>query len=372
MATTKKKPPARSRSERRFTQQARDEAFLRFNPERSTLRGALQDAADQLQQEVSTARGTAAGVRQVARESVPKFRSVYGEAQGAVNQGEQDLMAAVGGAPIAPAAARDATGAQRRLSESLAGALSETTARESEAQSGASFAINQAQSRFGRNVERVQGRLGDLSQEEGRFVSGRVGDLLGEQAKRAFTARQNRASRAVTKRGQTLSHEDRVASRRAAATKAAAKQAADRKAHPTLPGGVKARTPQGQTAFRDSVAKAVAQVKPFAGKLDRHKVAAMFLTGVNAPAEGKRGQPGYKPPFKLPAIDQLELTAALDVLYDGRISRATVAKLHDAGIVVKQMPYKTGPTPRKGGPYQPLAAAASKAAAAVGKAKVKA
>jgi hypothetical protein len=390
MATTKKKPQSstRSRSQRRFTRQARDEAFLRFNPERSSLRGALQDAAETLEQEVGTARGTALGVKQAARESVPQFKSVYGQAQTDVGQGEKDLLAATGGSPIAPAAARDAVGAQRRLSESLAGALSEATNRQTEAQSGASFAINQAQSRYGRNVERVQTRLGDLSAEEGRYVSGRLGELLGAQTERRFKAtqadkklradaRQKRADRAVTRRGQTLTHEDRQAA-------AAAKKAADaaKKKGTTLPGGVKPRTAGDQTTFRDSVAKALRTVRPYVKTLTRDKARGLFLNGAQAQTivDDKKlanlvAQNNSKPRDQrqsitdlrrratttlpaVPAIPETQLRVVFDMLYDGHLSRETVAKLHAAGITVKPMGMTTDRNaPRPGGVKRPPTAA---------------
>lgn len=342
----RRKSSGRSRSQQRFTRQARDEAFLRFNPERSALRSALADAADQLQSEVSTARGTAAGVRQAAREADPQLRSTYSTAQQAVGQGQQDLLQATGGSPYAPAAARDAIGTQRRLAESMANALAETTQRGTDAQAGASFAINQAESRYGRNVDKVQTRLGDLSQEEGRYVSGRLGDLLGEQAKRVFQARQNRASRAVTKRGQDLSHQDRVAAQQ----QRAADARKNARANPTLPGGTKPAPLAARTKFRNDVAKAVATIRPFVGKLDRHKAAALFLTGASAPKEGTPGQPGYKAAVKIPAIPQSVLTTALDIAYDKKISHTTARSLHTAGIIIKELPYPVGATPRPAAP----------------------
>jgi hypothetical protein len=383
MATTKHKPKpsTRSRSQQRFTRQARDEAFLRFNPERSALRSALSDAADQLAQEVGTARGTAEGVKQTARASIPQFQSIYGQAQSDVGQGEQDLMAATGGAPIAPAAARDAVGAQRRLSESLAGALSEAQSRQTEAQSGASFAINQAQDRYGRNVQKVQTRLGDLSAEEGRFVSGRLGDLLGAQAQRQFTATQKAKDRAVTRHGQglshedrhraaTLSHKDRVAAAKAKATADAAKK----KANPTLPGGVKPREASAQATFRNDVTSAIQAVKPLAAKLTRDKARKLFLSGASKPAEvdeveyqkqlakGKSTSEAKrlatKPAVTVKAIPELTLRVAFDMIYDGHLSKETVDALHKGGILVKQMPYTTNrAAARPGGVARPPTAA---------------
>jgi hypothetical protein len=371
MATTKKKKPSTaSRSQQRFTRQAKDEAFLRFNPERSALRSALSDAADQLAQEVGTARGTAEGVKQTARASIPQFQSIYGNAQAQVGQGEQDLMAATGGSPLAPAAARDAQGAQRRLAESLAGALSEAQDRQTEAQSGASFAINQAQDRYGRNVQKVQTRLGDLSTEEGRFVSGRLGDLLGAQAQRQFTATQKSKDRAVTKRGQTLSHQDR----QDALTAKKAADAKKKKASPTLPGGVKPREASAQATFRNDVTAAIQQVKPFAGKLTRDKARALFLRGASRPAgvdeakyqqlikQGKSTSEAKRlattPAAAVKAIPELTLRVAFDVIYDGHLSKETVNALHSAGILVKQMPYTTNrAAPRPGGVRRPLTAA---------------
>lgn len=377
-----KKPKSRSKSRPkpttrplrdRLSSQASDEALLRFNPERSTLRSALQDAGGQLKQEVDTARGTSAAVRQTARASRPVFRDVYGGAQQTAQQSAGDVLAATQGTMLGPGASREIEGVKARLGESLASALAETQARENEAQSGMAFAINNAQSRFGRNVDKIQSRLGELDREEGAYVSGRLGDLLGEDRKlrhdtnqqtrqQEFQAGQNRAGRSVTRRGQTLSHEDRVATREQAARNAAKDKS---------PSGVKWRTPEGQTAFKDSVRSAVEAVKPFAGKLTRGQAAKMFLSGVNAPQEvdekkyrdlkaknptmtdGEAKRLATKPARKVAAIPETRLRVALDMVYDGHISPATRDVLHDAGIKVNQLGTTNRRAPRPGGVRRP-------------------
>jgi hypothetical protein len=261
-------------------------------------------------------------------------------------------------------------GAQRRLSESLAGALSEAQSRQTEAQSGAQFAINQAQDRYGRNVQKVQTRLGDLSSEEGRFVSGRLGDLLGQQAQRAFDARQKRADRSTTRRGQTLSHQDR----QDALTAKKAADAKKKKANPTLPGGVKPREASAQATFRNDVTSAIQAVKPLAAKLTRDKARKLFLSGASKPAEvdeveyqkqlakGKSTSEAKrlatKPAVTVKAIPELTLRVAFDMIYDGHLSKETVDALHKGGILVKQMPYTTNrAAARPGGVARPPTAA---------------
>ncbi len=359
------------------------EATLRFNPERSTLRSSLEDAARQLSADIAAARSSSQATKATAERAAPKLRDVYGQAQGTAAQTQQDMAtnfgAIPGGSVVSGAASRDTAGTQRRLAEAMAGALAETTARATEAEAGRMFAETAARGRFGENVGKIESRLGDLSQEEGAFVSGRLAELGEESAARKFTARENARNRAQSERS----------SKRSAGL--------DPDTGAPIPGGKldpkaaakKAkkgewRAPSAQTTFKDQVAKAVQQLKPYKSK-PRSKTAALFLQG--APASSRvddkklaqlqkqnpgasitdlRRQATQKAPA-LPAIPKTVLTTALDVVYNGKISRATVRELHGAGIRVTKLPYQRGPTPRRSrGPRQTPARRAARSIPGLG------
>jgi hypothetical protein len=295
---------------------------LRFEPQRRDLTAQQQAIVDQFATGAKTENATAKGIASSIDAVKPQVQGYIGEAQGVSDRASQDLSTYLSGNVLQGAAARDAAGTKRRLAETLANTTTELDRRKVDAAAGAKYTIGALRSNAAKALESVGGKLSDLANDEGVYVSSRAGAL--EEAAR---------SRGVTRRGQDLSHQDRVASREAADRRAASRGSGSRSGgKPRLPGGAKPATPAVQNRAMNKITAALgyaSKLKKAPTKADRRVIGNTLLAG-NKDA----GLPSFKD-------DPIYLTAALDIAYDGHLSKETVKRLHSLGVSVEQLGHPT-------------------------------
>lgn len=146
------------------------------------------------------------------------------------------------------------------------------------------------------------------------------------QQRAADRAAQNAnaaASRAVTKRGQDLSHQDRQASSRSKKGKS-----------PWL-------GQASQNTAKDKIDGAVSSIKNLKDSYSQEEVRKLLLNGRAAQTVDSNGKK-----VKIPAISRVDkrwVNVAMDIIYRGYISQANIQALHNAGIKVNQLGYPTKP-----------------------------
>jgi hypothetical protein len=148
----KTKAKARSTTASPFAQQAQAEAFLRTNPERSTLAQQLADARGDRDTSVSAA-NTAANANVAAARGAPAaYQRTYDDALSHVAA----AISVPGADNPATGAGRDAAQTRGRLAEMLASAQTDAKQRELSAREGGQYAVGQANAGYDRRRTRCR------------------------------------------------------------------------------------------------------------------------------------------------------------------------------------------------------------------------
>lgn len=362
-AVAKKKTKKRSAADR-YGSQVSAESTLRFGPEESSLRAALSDAAAQRDQAIAGAAGVRSAIEGSAKAALPQLQGSYGTAQRAVDQVQQSLAGALTGSPLDGAAARDASGTKERLAEALAAAQAETISRQRDAASGEAFAQQNARSQYATAAGKVRARQQDLAREEGAFAQGRTGELVEAARGRSVTRRgqdmtaaSQRAQRRTSNKNTDAALAETQRHNRESEKNAAAKAKGDTAAKPKDVEDARTRLNRALEAARTVAGEVSGKDKASGKKMrDRATTAKILISGRGGQTiknDPKTGEP-LANPIKVPGVkqqDQLYASIALDVLYDGRISRGNQERLKALGINPAQLGVKasyTGQVSRPG------------------------
>ena len=313
---------AKKRLKDKVSAQARRDARLKYEPQRRQLTDAQQQVADQFSQaaraETASSRGIAASIDEVK----PKVAGYIGNAQGVSSQASQDLATYLNGNVLQGAAARDSAGTRRRLAETLANTTTELDQRKVDAAAGAKYTIGSLRASAGKQLEKIGGQLTDLASDEGTYASSQADRL-----------RQAAANRATTRRGQDLSHQDRVASREAAdrraSTRAAEKEAEKNGFKKAAPGTVKS------TMSAIAYAKSIAADQKSKSGASRAQVAKWLVQGRPSQKVDVDGEKVSVPGIN--KTDELFASVGLDLAYDGHVSDRNRKLLNKLGISVKDL-----------------------------------
>lgn len=328
---------ARTRTSRssQFGPQIEAESKLRFQPQFDALAMLLKQAVRDRTAALDAAETVRSGLIAGAQAAGP-------QAQGSLGAASDYLNRALQGVPVPEGlAGSDVAATRARLADQSARTGTELAGRSSDAAAGYAGAVRQAESQYAQDKSKIADELNSLSGQEGTYGASRLAELLAEDRKmrhdtnqqkrqQDFTAGENRKNRAVTKRGQTLSHEDRVAARKDKGK--------------TLPGGAKPVTAAQQGSFEDDVQAAIvtAQRLAKAGR-SRHEVAQTMLAGrpgqqVTDPKSGQTvNVPG------VPKTGSLITSIALDSVFDKHISSNNVTRAHKRGYKVNSLGIPTKP-----------------------------
>lgn len=329
------------------TRQAKAEAVVRYGPQRFALQELIAQLIDTRNQKLHAARGAERAIQHVISVGRGETQRNYDRAEATtagthamVDEALQSLGA--GAAPFAAAIARERGGTTDRLTESEANSLQDLTNRRLEAASGRAYAENAATSEYTSGLGKIQRSYQELAQEEGAFTQGRIGELRKEAADRAFQRDLAQMRDTTTRRGQNLSHQDRVAAEQGKDKRAAAKK---KNAGPTHigGGGPKLASQEQHTALWQSYQSAL----PDARDLRPHQSYAETVRDLTNGVPGqtltdpKTGQkikdPGIKQRGKLAAL------VAADYAYYGGITQRTLDILHSRGFSVRDLKLKRAP-----------------------------
>lgn len=351
-----------------LTTQAQNEALVRYGPQRFALRELIAQAVQTRDMALHAATGAQTAIQHAISLARKETVHDYGAA-GATTTGTRamvdEALQGIGGAgqPFAAAIARERGTAQDRMTEGQTNSLQDLTNRRLEAASGAAYATSTAQRNYASDVGKIGRSYVELANEEGAFTQGRVAELKKEKAAQQFQRdlaemqqsaadkRSRRTARTQT-RGQNLSHQDRQAAIKQREEAAKNKPGSGR----TVGGGVKIQSNSAHQGLIDSIesAKIDAKKQKDLGR-GRQESVPLLTNGRNQqsitdPQSGQKLQvPGIK------SHPSLAVQVAMDLTYDGKISRKTLAKLHSLGYSLKELGYpfmdRRGPGRGQGGPY---------------------
>lgn len=210
------------------------EAQLKYAPQERVLLDALATARSGAQASIRSARGTSSALQaSIARARRP-LAQAYGDAAATAGAARGDLLghlASLGpaAAPFSAAVAREQAGTTSRAAQERANALSGLTLKGVQAAEGGVSAEANARSALQSQRAQIGQQLSGIVSDRGAFTVAQEGDIraanrAAREAARGHTltykastqnskrtAKSQAAGRALTRRGQDLSHADRQA-----------------------------------------------------------------------------------------------------------------------------------------------------------------
>jgi hypothetical protein len=356
---------ASRRRANRWASQAALQALVRYGPEESGLLELQREAGSELSTATRQARGTAEGVVNQVNAARPDVRGIYnraGLAQAKTATTLEGDTAALGSVAdsIKAGASLEQTVGLRHLREAKADALTDLASRGVAAKEGRVWAVRKAQDDFAASMAKVLQRKVDLAREKGAFTASTMDNLM-----QADLDRRQQLAIANAR----LTQSERGSLRSAGINPDTGKPIRNGPLDPNSPlnrqrdrsgrgGGGKGRfdaTKAQIGAAQDDFALARRWATRLAnGGASRAAVQGVLSQGQSAsekevqlhdPATGKPlfnrdGTPktvtrrrGEVPQVK----SGLLLQAALEMTYDGHLSRATARRLRERGIHPKQV-----------------------------------
>jgi hypothetical protein len=342
----------------RFERQALMEALVRFNPERSGLVELLREAASNRTTTVRQARGTADMTVAEVNRARPELKKVYrdaGLAQARIAHTLDQNTASLG--PVANSIqagiALERAQGGRQLQESRADALTDLGSRKVRAREGAQFAVQNANTEYAGEAGKIGRRLIELAREQGAFTAATSRELRHQN-------RQDQLRLQIEKLGNSQS--ERNSLRSAGIDPQTGQPIKGGPLDPNAPrykgkggrGGAGGDwgTDAAHERAQDNIATALKEARTLK-KLgaSRAEIAEMLAAGsdeeeiqVYDTATGKKklnpdGTPVTKKVPGLPQIkSQLYLSAALDEIFDGHLSKRNQRLLHSRGIQIGRLP----------------------------------
>jgi hypothetical protein len=363
----------KGRRRSRWASEAAQQALVRFGPEESGIRAARRSAEDTFRTTSRQADATSAGIQAAISRVRPEVQHDYDaaglQAARAAHVAEPDLAAANVPASLRAAVAAERSGFTSRLGESRAQSLTELSDRRVQAVEGAGFAKSNAQRVLASTLTQLFERAQDLAKEKGAFTASTASELHTAAQERAQQLAIAEGRNRTTRRGQTLSHQDRVRGQNLSHTDRQA--AARKKARDGSGFGANGASNDKHIEWRSDIEEIAHAAAKYKGKLSREQIVAKlangrpqrtvlvagrnsggYKTGDPLP-EGLSGpekvtlkaqkvtlpaQPAYKP--------DLRMSAALDVALSGYVGHETVRRLHASKFSVRQLGLPTRPRNR--------------------------
>lgn len=324
---------ATRRGKSRFASQAALEALVRFGPELSGLKELQRTAQSTFDTSVHQAHGTANAIIGTIDQAKPQVAKIYDEAglKQAATAGTligHDL-AGLGHVAdsIKAGAALEAAGSADRLNTAKAAALTDLTQQRVRARQGEQFAVGNAKDQFVAALEKILTRKQDLAREKGAFSAATINDLAQAAAERRLKRTEGAANRENALLTAGVDAQGHIIPGGPKDPKVTGKDKA---------GAKKINTDLQHGALDDSVKSAMQDVAYLKGTGSRKEILDALIQGVPSHKIGDSDQKTREIPGTKPLIAQ----AALELSFDGKISRKTLKKLHDRGYSVKKLGWK--------------------------------
>jgi hypothetical protein len=332
-----------ARKQDRFTRDAQLETGLRFGDQETALASLLASERQSRINTIRSAEGAARSATASAQASRPVLRKIYEEAGLTRQEANQDADTAMSGLGQAAdvfrgAIARERAQAKTRIGESQASALGGVEERVGQIALGAQAARNQADTRWADAQSQIGQQFAGLQGQKGAFAA-----LTVSQAKEA------QRNRDVQLRSQDLAHQlDPLKARQIEAgvtgidpvtgkpTPASRRAAQNKKGKGTLTRDQRQKR-LDQVGYAQGV---IRQLRTIDRTIGRSDVAGSLLTGRQIKDANGKTVLTIKP------VGQQWASVALDLEFDGHVSRANRERLRRAGISAKRAGWNTTPRPK--------------------------
>jgi hypothetical protein len=290
------------------------EALVRYGPQKSELLGLIGDLKGQYKSDVTGIKAQTGAQIAGIRRSRPVARKAFNTALHQADIAHRDVDAAFGALgtaadPFEAATAREFGLNRARTASGRAQALSDLTQEAISARAGKQYGLYRAKAEYRSDLSKLRDRLSDLGDQEGAYIVGRLGDLSDKRASRRLQSKLQDKAQKGRLELEDIKHQHKLDEDKAKA-----------KAQ-----GTKPASRSEFRNFRTDFSKALRYARRYATENHPRSVAAdELITGT------KSG---------VPAIDdQLALSIALDMAYDGHVSKTNTRRLHQVGIKVADLP----------------------------------
>lgn len=291
------------------------ESQLKLNPQGAMLRQLMDEARSGYGMTRRVNHSNEAAIKQATVEARPEVESAYDRALSSVSAQRAAL-----GRPDDPQAAAY----QRRVSEGRANGLLDLTQESLRATEGRVFANDQARESYLGTKQKIQGQQMNLAEQLGLMTSSTLDKLRDDQRDRKLEDRRidvSEGNLTETQRHNRVSED-------------AAKKAAEK-----AKGKVAWQSPKDHAAAKAQIDQAVAYVNSLKGSIKSRKALIDTLT---------KGVPAGKDDdgSTLPAIPKFNadfVRAAMNIAFDGSLSRADLQRLHNQGLQLRRLGYQVRP-----------------------------
>jgi hypothetical protein len=366
----KKKTRARGA---RFADDAALQAIVRYEPEESGLKALAQQARADYGVSVRQAQTTGDLTLQAAREAIPSVANIYDRAgldqakTASLVSPELAALSGPGAATLQRGGALEVAQQLGNLRAAKAAALEDLNTRAVAARQGQQYGILNARQKFSADMAKILGQSQSLQRQKGAFTASTINSLLQSSLERQLSARNNarttRTQAANSKRAQT--QQERNSLRSSGIDPDTGKPIPGGKLDPKAPGKKpKLQTPAQHGAVKDQVSSIQSWIRQNRADYgSRHEMANDLVTGVPASTikVDSKGKP-LPAPVRDPGVPKapsvLAASIALDLEFDGHVSRRNIAELHKRRLSLNQLGFKgaAGTKPRpKPKPVRPVA-----------------
>jgi hypothetical protein len=320
--------------------QARNEALVRFGPQRFALRELLAELVGQretgLRAAVGTERGLLGQIGHARQETTRTYDDAIKAGEGTTDLVQQTLAALGASAdPFEAALSREGGLGTERMNQSRAGALQDLTERSLEAASGRAYQQHNVENMFRAETGKVRRSYEELAREEGAFTQGRMAELRKEAADRTFRRdleefKQGEANQRARMQQRTTRRGQDIRRRRANERETGSGK--------TVGGGKKIRTQDAHESLSNAVNGALIDARKQKQRGRQRGEVQDLLTNGREQQSIEDPETGEK--LKVPGIKSrgaLAARVAADMAWFGKVSRSTLAELHRNGYSIKQL-----------------------------------
>lgn len=305
---------------------------LEYGPQFAQVRDLWGQTRSQYQRDLSGARQIAKGIQTQAAASEPKIKDIYSTGRADLRTSAGFVDKALDQIPqtqtglsglLSQAMARERGAARDRNTSARTGALTELTNRASQAEAGKALAYKAAKGNLLSQRKDLTTRLADLTGQSQSKMTALLGQMSDERTKtrEASRAAGGKTITSGAYAGYTQAELDAMSTeeKRKIATKKDAKSKSS-----------KGRATNDQIRqLSDDFNAALNQAKKLTDN-PRPTTAAVMIAG-KSPVKGDKTGTTIKKSGQLPT------TLALDIAYDGHISRANAKRLHALGYSVADL-----------------------------------
>jgi len=372
--------PRTNRRQPTLSSPAQINAVLRYAPERQALAQAVQEARSEHESAIAGAQSEARLNANAVANAVPTEQGIYDRAQASSSAARQQLASVLSGLgggvqPFQAAAASEGAQGAEKTARERAGAETDLHSQALATAAAPAFARTLADQHLGSALSKILASTQSVAGQEGLATSSEVAREAKEQQQQALTERGQNLTHESAQEGHSLTAQGLAQKREETKERVNASNGTNGKPR-LLPAATlakagatlrdiehEARELRAEGHGRKAIYEELTSEHPPTSVPKEDKNGAVFLkeklgggrlTGKKAQEAIQKGEVELEKAPALKSHDALLAQAALDSVYGyGRVSKATLQKLHNAGYSIKALQLEGPPAPKPAGTYVP-------------------